>query len=48
MVAYESAEEGTDIRSAGVTKNTYFNSYCQGGGNTSAYVDGTDNVENAV
>ena len=48
MVAYESAEEGTDIRSLGVTKNTYFNSYCQGGGNTAAYVDGTDNVENAV
>lgn len=48
MVAYESAEEGTDIRSAEVTKNTYFNSYCQGGGNTAAYVDGTDNVENAV
>ncbi len=48
MVAYESAEEGTDIRSAGVTKNTYFNSYCQGGGNTAAYVDGTVNVENAV
>lgn len=48
MVAYESAEEGTDIRSAGVTKNTYFNSYCQGGGNTSAYVDGPDMVVNAV
>ena len=48
MVAYESAEEGTDIRSSGVTKNTYFNSYCQGGGNTAAYVDGTDNVVNAV
>ena len=48
MVAYESAEEGTDIRSEGVTKNTYFNSYCQGGGNTAAYVDGTVKVENAV
>lgn len=48
MVAYESAEEGTDIRSAGVTKNTYFNSYCQGGGNTAAYVEGTDMVVNAV
>ena len=48
MVAYESAEEGTDIRSTGVTKNTYFNSYCQGGGNTAAYVDGTDKVVNAV
>jgi hypothetical protein len=48
MVAYESVEEGTDIRSSGVTKNTYFNSYCQGGGNTAAYVDGTDKVVNAV
>ena len=48
MVAYESAEEGTDIRSSGVNKNTYFNSYCQGGGNTAAYVDGTDKVVKAV
>lgn len=48
MVAYESAEEGTDVRWSEVTKNTYFNSYCQGGGNTAAYVDGTDNVVNAV
>ena len=48
MVAYESAEEGTDIKSSGVTKNTYFNSYCQGGGNTAAYVEGTDMVVNAV
>jgi hypothetical protein len=48
MVAYESADEGTDIRSSGVNRNTYFNSYCQGGGNTAAYVDGTDKVVNAV
>ena len=48
MVAYESSDEGTDIKSSGVTKNTYFNSYCQGGGNTAAYVDGTDNVVSAV
>ena len=48
MVAYESADEGTDIRSAGITKDTYFNSYCQGGGNTAAFVDGTDKVVNAV
>lgn len=48
MVAYESADEGTDVRSSGITKNTYFNSYCQGGGNTAAYVDGTDKVTNAV
>lgn len=48
MVAYESVDEGTDIRSTGVTKDTYFNSYCQGGGNTAAYVDGADKVVNAV
>ena len=41
MVAYESDDEGTDIRSSGVNKNTYFNSYCEGGGNTAAYVDNT-------
>lgn len=50
MVAYESTEEGTDIKSSGVTKNTYFNTYCQGGGNTAAYVDdnGSTKVVNAV
>ena len=48
MVAYESADEGTDIKSSGVTKNTYFNSYCQGGGNTAAYVADTAPVINAV
>jgi hypothetical protein len=48
MVAYESEEEGTDVRSSGITKNTYFNSYCQGGGNTAAYIDGADKVVNAV
>ena len=48
MVAYESKDEGTDIRSSGITKDTYFNSYCQGGGNTAAFVDGTDKVVNAV
>ena len=48
MVTYESKDEGTDIRSSGVTKDTYFNSYCQGGGNTAAFVDGTDKVVNAV
>ena len=48
MVAYESAEEGTDVRSGGITKDTYFNTYCQGGGNTAAYVDGIDKVVNAV
>lgn len=48
MVTYESKDEGTDIRSSGVTKDTYFNSYCQGGGNTAAFVDGTDKVVNVV
>ena len=48
MVAYESADEGTDIKSSGVDKNTYFSSYCQGGGNTAAYVADTAPVINAV
>lgn len=48
MVAYESADEGTDIKSSGIEKNTYFGSYCQGGGNTAAYVADTDPVINAV
>ena len=48
MVAYESADEGTDIKSSGVNKNTYFGSYCQGGGNTAAYVADTAPVINAV
>ena len=48
MVAYESVDEGTDIKSSGVEKNTYFGSYCQGGGNTAAYVDDTAPVINAV
>ena len=48
MVAYESTDEGTDIKSSGVNKNTYFGSYCQGGGNTAAYVADTAPVINAV
>ena len=48
MVAYESADEGTDIKSSGIEKNTYFGSYCQGGGNTAAYVADTAPVINAV
>ena len=48
MVAYESAEEGTDIKSSNIEKNTYFGSYCQGGGNTAAYVADTAPVINAV
>ena len=48
MVTYESVEEGTDIKSSSVNKNTYFNSYCQGGGNTAAYVDDPSKVTSAV
>lgn len=48
MVAYESTDEGTDIKSGGISKNTYFNTYCQGGGNTAAYVADTAPVINAV
>ena len=48
MVAYESTDEGTDIRSSGIEKDTYFSSYCQGGGNTAAYVADTAPVINAV
>ena len=48
MVAYESADEGTDIKSSGITKDTYFNTYCQGGGNTAAYVADTAPVITAV
>lgn len=48
MVAYESQDEGTDIKASGINKNTYFGSYCQGGGNTAAYVADTTPVINAV
>ncbi|MBR5564426.1 MAG: hypothetical protein IKW11_09420 [Bacteroidales bacterium] len=48
MASYESAEEGTDVRSAGITKDTYFNTYCQGGGNTASYVSDATPVINAV
>lgn len=48
MVTYESSESGTDIKSEGINKNTYFGSYCQGGGNTAAYVADTTPVINAV
>ena len=48
MVAYESSDEGTDIKSSGVNKNTYFGSYCQGGGNTASYVADATPVINAV
>ena len=49
MVAYESRESGTDIKSGSVVeKDTYFGSYCQGGGNTAAYVADTAPVIQAV
>ena len=50
MVAYESTDEGTDVESSGVTRNTYFHSYCKGGGNTAAYVSdaGAQTVVNVV
>lgn len=51
MVAYESAEEGPDITSAGISKDTYFNSSFTGGGNTYATSDKNkvvDVVKNTV
>ena len=39
MVAYESTDEGVDIKASGVTKTTYFDAWCQGGGNTAANCD---------
>ena len=48
MVAYESTDEGTDIKSSNIDKNTYFGTYCQGGGNTAAYVADAAPVINAV
>lgn len=48
MVAYESTDEGVDIKASSVDKNTYFNTYCQGGGNTAAYVSDTSPVITAV
>ena len=48
MASYESAEEGTDVRSAGIVKDTYFDTYCQGGGNTASYVSDATPVINAV
>ena len=50
MVAYESTDEGVDIKASSVNKNTYFNTYCQGGGNTAAYADdaGVSKIQGAV
>lgn len=47
MVAYESADEGVDIKSSGVEKNTYFDAWGQGGGNTAANCN-KDKVINVV
>ena len=34
MLTYASKDEGTDVTSSGITKDTYFSSVCAGGGNT--------------
>lgn len=47
MVAYESKEEGTDIRSESVEKDTYFNTYFQGN-TTECYVGSQEQVINVV
>ena len=48
MVAYESVDEGVDIDSESIAKSTYFDTYCQGGGNTAAYTHSEDKVITAV
>lgn len=51
MVTYESAEEGIDVRSANSYKNTYFDAWCEGNGNTLANCDDNkviDVVKNVV
>lgn len=50
MVAYESTDEGIDNKAAGVNKNTYFNTYCEGGDNTAAYADesGVESIKTVV
>lgn len=47
MVTYESTDEGIDINSSGVSKNTYFDAWCTGGGNTAANCN-NDKVVNVV
>jgi hypothetical protein len=48
MVAYESTDEGVDIKASAINKNTYFDTYCEGGGNTAAYTANADKVVSVV
>ena len=48
MVAYESTDEGVDIKASDINKNTYFDTYCEGGGNTAAYTANADKVVSVV
>ena len=48
MVAYESTDEGIDIKASDINKNTYFDTYCEGGGNTAAYTANADKVVTVV
>ena len=47
MLTYASKDEGTDVTSSGIYKDTYFSSVCTGGGNTLVTCDYTT-VLNAV
>lgn len=47
MLTYASKDEGTDVTSSGITKDTYFSSVCAGGGNTLVTCD-YQTVLNAV
>ena len=47
MITYASKDEGTDITSSGIYKDTYFSSVCTGGGNTLVTCD-YQTVLNAV
>lgn len=47
MITYASKDEGTDVTSSGITKDTYFSSVCAGGGNTLVTCD-YQTVLNAV
>ena len=48
MVAYESAEEGTDSKNEGIVKNTYFNTYHSGETQLWFGDGGVDKVKEAV
>ena len=48
MVAYESTDEGVDIKASAINKNTYFDTYCEGGGNTAAYTANVNKVVSVV